>query len=45
MDDYENAVIRHALQRCGGNISQAALLLDIKRQSLQYRLHKYNIIL
>ena len=45
MDDYECRVVREALRSCQGNISKAADLLDIKRQSLQYRIHKYNIIL
>lgn len=45
MDAYEDKLIRAALRQCGGNISQAAQLLDIKRQSLQYRIHKYGIVL
>ena len=44
MDSYENEVLRAALDYYGGNISQTARALDIKRQSLQYRLHKYGII-
>ena len=45
MDDYECLVLKTALRSCQGNISKAAALLDIKRQSLQYRIHKYNIII
>ena len=45
MDDYECRVVKEALRSCRGNISKAAELLDIKRQSLQYRMHKYNIII
>ena len=33
------------LRACGGNVSRTAELLAIRRQSLQYRLHKYNIVL
>ncbi|MBR6473654.1 MAG: sigma 54-interacting transcriptional regulator [Firmicutes bacterium] len=44
MDRYENEILRQALDYYGGNISQTARALDIKRQSLQYRLHKYGII-
>ena len=44
MDRYENEVLRHALDQYGGNISKTAAALDIKRQSLQYRIHKYGII-
>ena len=45
MDRYENEVLRQALDQYGGNISQTAAALDIKRQSLQYRIHKYGIII
>lgn len=45
MDAYEDKLIRAALRVCGGNISKAAQLLDIKRQSLQYRIHKYGIVI
>ena len=44
MDRYENEVLRAALDYYGGNISQTARALDIKRQSLQYRINKYGII-
>lgn len=44
MDDYECRVLRRTLAACQGNISRAAEALGIKRQSLQYRIHKYNII-
>ena len=45
MDKYENGIIRQALDQYGGNISRTAEALDIKRQSLQYRIHKYGIII
>ena len=44
MDDYECQVLRRTLTACQGNISRAAEALGIKRQSLQYRIHKYGII-
>ena len=45
MDRYENEILRQALDQYGGNISRTAEALDIKRQSLQYRIHKYGIII
>ena len=45
MDRYEEEILRRALDRYGGNISQTAAALGIKRQSLQYRIRKYGIIL
>ena len=45
MDRYENEILREALDYYGGNISQTARALDIKRQSLQYRINKYGIII
>ncbi len=44
MDRYENEVLRQALDQYGGNITKTAAALDIKRQSLQYRINKYGII-
>ena len=45
MDNYENLVLRQALEQYGGNITRTAAALDIKRQSLQYRINKYGIII
>ena len=45
MDRYENEVLRQALDQYGGNITKTAAALDIKRQSLQYRINKYGIII
>lgn len=45
MDEYECQVITRALQHYGGNVTQAANALDIRRQSLQYRIKKYGLIL
>ena len=43
MDDYENKVILKALEHFGYNITQTAQALGLRRQSLQYRIHKYVI--
>lgn len=44
MDNYECEVIKKALEHYGYNISKTARALDIKRQSLQYRIKKYGIV-
>jgi len=38
LDEYEQSVIREALQRAEGNKSQAARLLGLSRNALRYRL-------
>lgn len=38
--DYEDRVVQQALRQTGGNVSRAAELLGVKRQSLQYRLRR-----
>lgn len=38
LDQYEQSIIREALQRAAGNKSQAARLLGITRNALRYRL-------
>ena len=38
LDAYEQAIIREALRRAGGNKSQAARLLGLTRNALRYRL-------
>ena len=43
MDDYENKIICQALEHFGYNITQTAQALGLRRQSLQYRIHKYGI--
>lgn len=42
LQEYEEQILRQALRQTKGNISQAAKLLGIKRQNLQYRLRKAN---
>lgn len=43
MEKYEEVCIRRAIQKNGGNITRTAQELGISRQSLQYRIRKYNI--
>ena len=38
LDEYEQSIIREALQRADGNKSQAARLLGLTRNALRYRL-------
>ncbi|MFD2611431.1 sigma-54 interaction domain-containing protein [Paenibacillus gansuensis] len=42
LEEFEQAYVRQAVARHGGNISRAAKDLGISRQSLQYRLKKLN---
>ncbi|MGD9569540.1 MAG: sigma-54 interaction domain-containing protein [Sedimentibacter sp.] len=44
MDCYESDILRKVLEHNGFNISKTAASLGIKRQSLQYRIKKYGII-
>lgn len=43
MDDYEHQILLQALEHFGGNITKTAEALGLRRQSLQYRIHKYGI--
>ncbi len=43
MDEYENRVLRAALDHYGYNITRTAEALGLRRQSLQYRIRKYGI--
>jgi len=38
LDEYEEALLREALRRAGGNKSQAARMLGLSRNALRYRL-------
>ncbi len=40
----EKKIIEDAMAKCNGNISKCAAMLNIKRQTLQYKLKKYGII-
>lgn len=41
----EISYIKHVLERCNNNISEAARVLDISRRQLYNKLYEYNIIL
>lgn len=43
MNAFEKSLIEKYLKMNGGNVSKTANMLDIKRQSLQYRIKKYGI--
>ena len=43
MDELEAKIIKSALIEAGGNISRAAEQLQIKRQTLQHKLKRYNL--
>ncbi len=43
LDDMEKAAVEDALHRSGGNLSRAASILGITRQSLYRRMAKYNL--
>lgn len=45
MDAYEHNVIQKALEHYGYNITKTANALGLRRQSLQYRIKKYGIII
>lgn len=45
LDSYEHQVLLQALEYCGYNISRTADVLGVLRQSLQYRIRKYGIVL
>jgi arginine utilization regulatory protein len=40
VEELENQLIHDALLKAGGNINKAAKLLEIPRQTLQYKLKK-----
>lgn len=43
MQEMETSLIKQALLQTNGNVQQAATLLEIPRQTLQYKLQKQNI--
>jgi two-component system NtrC family response regulator len=43
LDQVEQAFIQAALQHVGGNVSQAAALLHMSRDTLRYRIDKYGL--
>ncbi len=45
LDSREHQILVQALDYCGGNITRTAQTLGILRQSLQYRIRKYGIVI
>ncbi|MGE5629618.1 MAG: sigma-54 interaction domain-containing protein [Caulobacteraceae bacterium] len=43
LSEVERALIEKALKRSSGNITRAAEILDVPRQTLQYKIGKFNI--
>jgi len=43
LEEYEQAIIREALRRAGGNKSQAARMLGLTRNALRYRLSQMGL--
>jgi two-component system, NtrC family, response regulator AtoC len=43
LEQFEDKLIQEALQRAGGNKSQAARLLGLSRNALRYRLSKVGV--
>jgi DNA-binding NtrC family response regulator len=43
VEDVEKAMLQEALEKARGNVSEAARLLQITRNTLRYRMGKYNI--
>jgi len=44
LDTIEQQIIKEAMIETGGNISRAAEVLQIRRQTLQHKLKKYHIM-
>lgn len=44
VDDYEKSIIVRTMKVTGGNISEAAKILDIPRQTLQRKIQQYGIL-
>jgi DNA-binding NtrC family response regulator len=43
LDTFERTIIRQALARSEGNVSQAARILGLTRRTLQYRMEKHGV--
>jgi DNA-binding NtrC family response regulator len=43
VEDVEKAMLQEALEKARGNVSEAARLLKITRNTLRYRMGKYNL--
>ena len=43
VEDVEKAMLQEALEKARGNVSEAARLLKVTRNTLRYRMGKYNL--
>jgi transcriptional regulator of acetoin/glycerol metabolism len=43
LDDAERELIRRALGRCGGNVTEAAKLLGVSRSALYRRMQRHGL--
>ncbi|MBI4402084.1 MAG: sigma-54-dependent Fis family transcriptional regulator [Nitrospirae bacterium] len=43
IEEVEKAMLQEALQKTGGNVSEAGRLLKVTRNTLRYRMAKYNL--
>jgi two-component system NtrC family response regulator/two-component system response regulator HydG len=43
VEELEKAMLQEALQKTGGNVSEASRLLKVTRNTLRYRMAKYNL--
>ncbi|MCI0529913.1 MAG: hypothetical protein L0Y56_20915, partial [Nitrospira sp.] len=43
LEQLEERLIRDALERTSGNVTEAARLLKTTRNTLRYRMHKYGL--
>ena len=43
LSEVERGLLVQALGRCGGNVSKAARLLGVSRDTLRYRIDKYQL--
>jgi DNA-binding NtrC family response regulator len=43
VDELEKTMLQEALEKTGGNVSEASRLLKVTRNTLRYRMAKYNI--
>ncbi len=44
VEEIEKAMLQEALQKTGGNVSEASRLLKVTRNTLRYRMAKYNLM-
>jgi DNA-binding protein Fis len=43
VEEIEKTMLQEAVQQTGGNVSEASRLLKVTRNTLRYRMAKYNL--